>query len=178
MRLLALALGLLLWAAPAFADQMYTSFQFICLPKLSHFSATTLTFDNVDPQNAPRGRELSMDAIYMLANHPYRCAWPGGAITAKLTYYHTAQPSGFCGAVEYGTVEISWNGVPVAKIEQDRCGGDWHAINIDEIVGLKRRAFWIEQCDKEAKSLAGEPTFSCKKTDFDPVTGNLRKLPS
>ncbi len=103
---------------------------------------------------------------------PYKCSWKDGELTARLTYFHQAQASGFCGAVEYGTIEIDWNGHPLAVIEQNYCGNDRQTVTVQGVnfpvpgrTSLASPSLGVEHCVGVADQDSG--TFKCDTHYFD-----------
>jgi hypothetical protein len=170
----ALAAVSLISGTSAWADQVYPSLQLVCTPKLLHFSLTTLDFDNLDPAKVQHSQELTIEPIWTLIKHPYKCAWKGGAITATVTYYHEAQPRGYCGGVEYANFDVAWNGKSLGKIERDPCGGDRQSFTLDEMSEFKPRTFNITHCtDSSGQVTEGPSKDDCKTYSFEPETGKV-----
>jgi hypothetical protein len=125
-------LALFFWALPARADQQSPGMQFVCAPKVNYFSASTLTFDDIAPGQLQRSPELTIMAVADL-RQPYTCRWNGGTIQVRLTHYHSAQATGFCGGNEYGDLDISWNGASIAQIKEDPCGAYRHTVSLQDL---------------------------------------------
>lgn len=170
-----LAIALFCGAASARADVANPAVQFVCTPKINYFSASTLLLDNIDPGRLQRSPELTIMAFGAL-KQPYRCAWNGGTIEVRSTYFHTAQDTGLCGAVEYGDMDISWNGKRIARIEQDQCGTDRHIVELQDFNYRGAASFppsrgkpeginlWIKHCSSTDDQ---NGTFNCETHYFD-----------
>jgi hypothetical protein len=130
--LLFLALVQLVGMLPARADQQSPGVEIVCAPKVNYFAVNTLTFDDIDPGQLQRSSELTIMNVADL-NRPYTCRWNGGTIQVHLTHYHSAQPTGVCGGNEYGDMDIAWNGVTIAQINEGPCGADRHTVSLQDL---------------------------------------------
>jgi hypothetical protein len=114
------------------ADQQSPGVQFVCAPRVNYFAMSTLTFDDIDPGQRQRSAELTIMNLADL-QQPYICGWNGATIQVRLIHYHSAQATGVCGGVEYGNLDIAWNGVSIAQIKEDPCGADRHIVSLQDL---------------------------------------------
>lgn len=170
--LLVIATLAMLATRTAEADWYFPLVRITCIPEARFAAVESFGLYNIGDAVTPVPKELETQGIFelrRLAEHPFTCQLPQGALLIEISNYHAPQPKGSCGAVEDADLTISLAGLELVKVRSTHGGCDGsqrHDIRISqyEIQHCVLRFKDAAQIVRPGDSTAVETT--CKSTSL------------
>ncbi len=164
--------GVFLSVLGARADGLYPAVEVVCAPQINHFSLTTKTFEDADAGGLRLGTEpvFTIRDLVDLNRNPLACKWMTGTFKIRVATYHVPEERGMCGGVEYGNIQIDWDDVPVALIEEDQCGEGGQSVEAQQT----NSSLYIKQCAYKEGNGGNDSQYACKAHFFDLIEKKMK----